>query len=75
MSSSTQLVQRNDRRQVQTRRGGERGGRRATDRGGCLAPPACDGCGAVFTLQWIGANHGFDEYRCRQCRCKVFAVR
>ena len=37
-------------------------GRRATDRGGRLAPPACDGCGAVFTLQWVAADKDFDEY-------------
>jgi hypothetical protein len=75
MSITTQLVVKTDRRYAQDRRLGDRGGRRATDRGGRSAPTACDGCAAVFTLQWIAASLAFDEYRCRECRCRVFAAR
>ena len=72
---ATRLVQKKDRREILNRRSDERGGRRATDRGGRLAPTACDGCGAVFTLQWVAADKDFDEYWCRSCRCRVFAAR
>jgi hypothetical protein len=72
---STRLVQKADRRQAPDRRIDERGGRRATDRGGRLAPRACDGCGEVFTLQWVAADKDFDEYWCRLCRCRVFVAR
>jgi glycine/serine hydroxymethyltransferase len=29
----------------------------------------------VFTLQWIAASLAYDEYRCRECRCRVFNAR
>jgi hypothetical protein len=58
-----------DRRQI------DRGGRRATDGGGGIAQPPCDGCGSPTELQWVCGSKDFDQYRCQQCGCRVFAAR
>ena len=71
----TQIVEKTDHRIAPDRRDVDRGGRRATDLGGQLAPALCDGCSGLFTLQWVAASQDLDEYRCRRCRCRIFAAR
>jgi hypothetical protein len=69
------LVPRPDRRVTPDRRRFARGGRRIGDRGGRVSTGPCDSCGSRGTLQWVAVSQYFDEYRCRHCRCRVFAAR
>jgi hypothetical protein len=64
-----------DRRVIPDRRAYPRGGRRSSD----LQTPAftaqpCDGCGSQELL-FLRTTRGYDEYRCRRCRCRLFRLR
>jgi hypothetical protein len=64
-----------ERRRAPDRRAHPRGGRRAGDQHPPLsAAQACDQCGAT-ELAFTGMSRGFDIYRCRVCRCRLFRLR
>ncbi len=64
-----------DRRVMPDRRAHPRGGRRIEDHNApaSTAQP-CDDCGSREVL-FVQTTRGYDEYRCRRCRCRLFRLR
>jgi hypothetical protein len=64
-----------DRRVIPDRRAHPRGGRRIEDHNApaSTAQP-CDDCESREVL-FLQTTRGYDEYRCRRCRCRLFRLR
>ena len=64
-----------DRRRIPDRRAHPRGGRRSSDHQmPAFTAQPCDSCGSPELL-FLQTTPGYDEYRCRRCRCRLLRLR